>query len=208
MSENTPNTAPAPAILAAAARLFANKGYDATSTREIAEAAGVTKPTIYYYFHSKEGILNALLSSGISFLTDRLKASNAKGPGTPARECLEDAVWAFFEFAVEKRDLLRFIHDLSFGPANLPARKAVVAGFKEVEEEFRRVMARAVAQGVLAPEKAPQAAMALRGVTIVYCFEYFEGRVELPRRAAAEAVEGILGGYAKDSSVKKDSETA
>ena len=41
-------------ILQAAVRLFARKGYEATSTREIVEAAGVTKPMIYYYFKNKE----------------------------------------------------------------------------------------------------------------------------------------------------------
>ena len=35
-------------ILIAAATLFANKGYAGTSVREIVEAAGVTKPTLYY----------------------------------------------------------------------------------------------------------------------------------------------------------------
>ena len=37
-------------IARAAARLFAERGYDATSVREIVEAAGVAKPTLYYYF--------------------------------------------------------------------------------------------------------------------------------------------------------------
>ena len=39
-----------------AAKLFAERGYDATSVREIVEAAGVAKPTLYYYFRSKEGL--------------------------------------------------------------------------------------------------------------------------------------------------------
>ena len=39
-----------------------NGGFDATSVREIVEAAGVAKPTLYYYFGSKEGLAQALLT--------------------------------------------------------------------------------------------------------------------------------------------------
>ncbi len=49
-------------IARTAARLFAERGYDATSVREIVEAAGVAKPTMYYYFRSKEGLAQALLT--------------------------------------------------------------------------------------------------------------------------------------------------
>jgi AcrR family transcriptional regulator len=48
-------------LLVAATRLFARTGYAATSVREIVEAAGVTKPVLYYYFQSKEGLYLAIL---------------------------------------------------------------------------------------------------------------------------------------------------
>src|SRR4051812_31694437 len=51
-------------ILEAALDLFAVKGYDAAAVREICEAAGVTKPTLYHFFGSKEGVLEALMASG------------------------------------------------------------------------------------------------------------------------------------------------
>ena len=38
-------------ILESAKELFAQKGYSASSIREISQAAGVTKPVIYYHFH-------------------------------------------------------------------------------------------------------------------------------------------------------------
>jgi len=48
-------------ILDAATQLFSKKGYDATRVNEIAETANVTKGLIYYYFKSKEEILDYLL---------------------------------------------------------------------------------------------------------------------------------------------------
>ena len=53
-------------ILQAASRLFSEKGYDGTRVFEIAEAAGVNKALIYYYFQSKEDILDSLIDSLMS----------------------------------------------------------------------------------------------------------------------------------------------
>src|SRR5260221_5464528 len=61
-------------IARVAARLFATQGYEATSVRTIVEAAGVTKPTLYYYFGSKEGLAQALLTMPMTVLADRMRA--------------------------------------------------------------------------------------------------------------------------------------
>ncbi|MGB4513244.1 MAG: TetR family transcriptional regulator, partial [Limnochordia bacterium] len=50
-------------ILQAAGRLFSEKGYEGTRVYEIADAAGVNKALIYYYFHNKEDILDSLIDS-------------------------------------------------------------------------------------------------------------------------------------------------
>ena len=49
-------------ILDAALALFAEKGYDATSMREIAEQLGMTKAALYYHFEGKDAIVLALLA--------------------------------------------------------------------------------------------------------------------------------------------------
>jgi AcrR family transcriptional regulator len=48
-------------LLETATELFAEKGYAGTSVREIVERAGVSKPVLYYYFKSKEGLFYAIL---------------------------------------------------------------------------------------------------------------------------------------------------
>ena len=49
-------------ILQCALELFYAKGYDAVGVQEIAQKAGITKPTLYYYFGSKYGLLETLLT--------------------------------------------------------------------------------------------------------------------------------------------------
>jgi AcrR family transcriptional regulator len=48
-------------IIAAAMRLFGEKGYEGASTRDIAAAAGVNAPALQYYFDNKEGVLRACI---------------------------------------------------------------------------------------------------------------------------------------------------
>ncbi|MGI6624525.1 MAG: TetR/AcrR family transcriptional regulator [Limnochordia bacterium] len=56
-------------ILNASIELFSQKGYDATRVSEIAESAEVNKSLIYYYFKSKEEILDTLLDALMNQLT-------------------------------------------------------------------------------------------------------------------------------------------
>jgi AcrR family transcriptional regulator len=53
-------------ILSVAIDLFAQKGFDAVSLREIAEAAGIRKATLYYYFTSKDQILENIFDYTMS----------------------------------------------------------------------------------------------------------------------------------------------
>jgi AcrR family transcriptional regulator len=52
-------------LMQAAADLFSQKGYAATSVREIVASAGVSKPVLYYYFKNKEGIYHEIVRFGL-----------------------------------------------------------------------------------------------------------------------------------------------
>lgn len=62
-------------ILETALRLFAERGYAAVGVQEIVREAGVTKPTLYHYFHSKRGLLASLLQRHCSELVGALDAA-------------------------------------------------------------------------------------------------------------------------------------
>ena len=59
-------------ILDAAFELFCEKGYDATSTDEIAQTAGVSKATVYAHFKSKEKLLLAVVKDRTSGISSKL----------------------------------------------------------------------------------------------------------------------------------------
>ena len=60
-------------ILACAQRLFFEKGYDSVGVQEIVDTAGITKPTMYYYFKSKQGLLECLLEQGGHMMLEQLQ---------------------------------------------------------------------------------------------------------------------------------------
>src|SRR3954467_2414576 len=69
-------------ILAAAQRLFGEKGYDATSLRQIADAVGTTKAAVYYHFPAKEHMLLELTRPMIDDLSNLV--TNLRDNGSDA----------------------------------------------------------------------------------------------------------------------------
>lgn len=59
-------------------KLFANKGYEATSIEEITATVGVAKGTLYYHFSSKEEIFDFLIAEGIKLLQNSIDIKTSK----------------------------------------------------------------------------------------------------------------------------------
>jgi AcrR family transcriptional regulator len=89
------------AILAAAKNVFGSHGYHATTTRDIAAAAGVSEALLYQHFDGKRQLFEAVVHSAAGELERRIEAATA-GPRP-----LEPALEAFFEFVEEEAALYR-----------------------------------------------------------------------------------------------------
>nr|WP_306999314.1 TetR/AcrR family transcriptional regulator [Amycolatopsis thermophila] len=99
-------------MLEVAEAVFAERGFAAASMDEIAERVGVSKPMLYEYFNSKEGLLLATVAHARAEL--REVTERAVAGQTDAREALRSGLRAFFVFARERRQgwsLLR--HELA-----------------------------------------------------------------------------------------------
>ena len=59
-------------------KLFAEKGYDATSIEEITATVGVAKGTLYYHFSSKEEIFGFLIEEGVKLLKNSIEIKTEK----------------------------------------------------------------------------------------------------------------------------------
>lgn len=78
-------------MLAAAARLFAEQGFSATSMNQVAEACGVAKPTLYHYFQDKNDLLAQICDSHVHALLALVEEVKAQGlaPDAELRALIE-----------------------------------------------------------------------------------------------------------------------
>lgn len=86
-------------ILAAAAELFGERGYDAVSLEDVAERLDVTKGSLYYYFSSKDELGTAAIETLGNEWTARLEERLATAEGTPATR-LRDLIHEHVTIAV------------------------------------------------------------------------------------------------------------
>jgi len=99
------------AVLQVSLNLFAEQGFDRTSTSEIAKAAGVSEGTVFKQFKTKEGILKAILDPIVAHVVpmvateflDELKTNNL----VDLKSFLQYAIRDRMTFAVENRQQIR-----------------------------------------------------------------------------------------------------
>ncbi len=101
-------------LLETAIKMFADKGYAGTSVREIVEQAGVSKPVLYYYFQSKEGLFLAILEMAENLQTELLgQVLESDGKILDRLLLLYRRIYAGIS---ENRNLYKMIHGLIYGP--------------------------------------------------------------------------------------------
>jgi TetR/AcrR family transcriptional regulator len=110
----TPDPAARERLLRAAIRLFTQKGYAATSVREIVEEAGVTKPVLYYHFKSKEGMYLTALRDGMEEYQELMASFSPTDE--PADLQLRRACLSVYDLFIRYMDLMRLFHSVFYGP--------------------------------------------------------------------------------------------
>ena len=135
-------------IFAAALGLFARRGYAGTSLQDIVSAARLTKPTLYYYFKSKEGLFNALLESAYDESFQRLQAAAARTTGV--EDQLTEMLASLFSFFRERKDLTRLAFASAYAaPGEMPVSPEITRKRLRNFEFFHDVIKRGVAAGEL-----------------------------------------------------------
>jgi AcrR family transcriptional regulator len=136
-------------LLAAAIGLFARKGFAATTVREIVEDAGVTKPALYYYFGSKEGIFQEMMRGALSTF-EATVADVLKMKGSASRRVLSflDSVHAL---VLAHLDVMRVVDSLYYGPS----QGAPSFDFEVVHTRFMETLTGLVREGMEAGEFRP-----------------------------------------------------
>lgn len=128
-------------ILECALELFYAKGYDSVGVQEIADTAGITKPTLYYYFGSKIGLLNEVLDVNCTeFIAVVKEASDYQGdlPLT-----LYKVAAVYLEYAVQHRKFYFFMIALTYYAKENEAHKAMLPYINQMYQIIISIFERA-----------------------------------------------------------------
>ncbi|GAP12879.1 transcriptional regulator, TetR family [Longilinea arvoryzae] len=129
-------------LLQVALELFAARGYDGVGVQEIAEAAGVTKPTLYHYFGSKAGLLTALLDEQHEPLNRAVAGAAGYHGDLPG--ALEALARAYFDFARAHPAFYRMQLGMYFAPRESEAWQQVAGRNEQQYQAVAHLFASAV----------------------------------------------------------------
>jgi AcrR family transcriptional regulator len=184
-------------ILDAAAQIFYEKGYEATSTRDIADAAGLLKGSLYYYVDTKEDFLYEIsrdTHAGALATLDRVRA--VEGDALARLVCLvREHLGYYLDNLVTTTVYFREFRLLS------PERRAAIAAQgDEYLDYVRELLADGQREGLIAPELDVK----LVSVGIVGMLNsawlWYQPNGVLPRdQIADEFVKLIVAGVASDA---------
>ena len=167
-------TARREAILAAARKVFGEKGFEGTTIADVAREAGVASGTVYLYYASKLDLFAALNAQLFELILRALQ--EAKAPpdlrgGTRAR------IHAVFEACSQHRDLLRLVF------LNPDPRTELARRMRRADEERMRPLAQLLAGGMSAgvvrqadPLLLAKIVTGLVSVALFQCFVQSDGR--------------------------------
>jgi AcrR family transcriptional regulator len=182
--------------LEAAAKLFAQRGFGGTNLQDIADALGISRPALYYYFKSKEEILASLVDEVTVFSGHQATELASKADFNPSETlrqmAFSHAKW-LLEHTVEFRVVDRTENDL---PA--ATRRTHDKAKRALLDNFTRTIERGIELGHFRPVDATVAAFSIIGMCNWTAWWFVpEGRValdEIARSIGDFAVAGLRQG--------------
>ncbi len=181
------------AVLQAAAELFNERGFHATSLDDIAARLNVTKPTLYYYVKNKDEILLQCVNQGLSMTLEGIEASRAAGGNAvdQLRACMQ--VYAGIVMQPFGMCLIRVGDEEVPEPSRTELRRMK----SQIDLAFRRLVAQGVKEGSLAPCDPKMTAFVIAGALSWIGRWYQSGgeysAEDVVRQCIATLMQGVLG---------------
>ena len=172
--------------------LFSQRGYDAVGVQEIVDAAGVTKPTLYHYFESKKGLLEALLKREQAILLSGVKkAADYQGDLVLT---LERIAGEYFRIAEERRVFYRLQLAMYFAPPESEANQAVQPYAIEQNDLLERVFIKAAKDHGNLQGRHHRYAAGFLGILNGMIGLYLNGRLQLTDEVVYQTVHQFMHG--------------
>jgi len=179
-------------IRTAAMTLFAEKGFAATTTREICEKAGVTKPALYYHFGNKEQLYTGIVFDAFQEYAKELH--RAASCGGSLQEKFANVITAIFQFCGREPETTRMVFRMALAPEKESPAIDYVAMAEADERLLADIAKEAVGAGEISCEPV-ELAYALIGAARFYLMSFLvTGQPALTADLASRVVRLILQG--------------
>ncbi len=150
-------------VLEHATRLFAERGFNGTSLQDVATSMGLKRPALYYYFKSKEELLDRLIDRAVTDPANQLRAIAAQVDLDPPQR-LQAIARAIVTFTLTNTDLFLLLvkSESELSPA---ARKRFNESRREATAIVTAVIEEGIASGAFRPVDARIAAFTVYGIS-------------------------------------------
>jgi TetR/AcrR family transcriptional regulator len=173
-------------ILTQALTLFSERGYEAVGVQDIVTAARITKPTLYHYFGSKRGLLEAVLKEHSVQLSRQLEPAAAYEGDLPLT--LTRVVRAMFQFARAEPRFYRMYLSMWFALPENEAHQTITPFYTGLVERIEQIFREAARDhGNMQGRHASYAATFL-GIINTYINMALNGYFELDETAVKQTV--------------------
>jgi AcrR family transcriptional regulator len=183
-------------VRAAALRLFKEKGYHATSMRDIADAVGINKGSLYSYIKSKEDLLVPVFEQAQGVLLSQIEQISADTVSTPT-ERLKRAIHAHVTAVADNLDVLT----VYLSEWRQLATESLATNRRQRERYaamFHQILRDGIASGEFRPMDTRIVMLGMIGMCN-YLFRWYrpDGRLT-PDQVADELIEMVMHGVQAD----------
>jgi TetR/AcrR family transcriptional regulator, cholesterol catabolism regulator len=183
-------------LLAIAADLFADRGYVATTVRDIADEAGILSGSLYHHFDSKESMIDEILSTFIDQTLSSYESVIAEGKGP--KETFEGLVRTSLESMVESRSAILIYQNEARFLAAQPRFSYLTAAHRKFEKIWTDVLKKGVKSGEFRDSIDPKLVYRLVRDTVWTAPRWYRPGGSLkPEKIIAQYMAVLVDGVAK-----------
>jgi TetR/AcrR family transcriptional regulator len=179
-------------IFASALRHFSQKGFAATSLREVSVDAQTTKPMIYYYFHSKEGLYGSIVSKILEEMAEAIR-SHLPPNASPAEQVMAYAE-RYLDHFLATEEIIALVLREVFGLGGAPMAAFAQTLGERVRHPLDEILRHGMESGAFRRDHVFDCSTAVTGILNMFILAHVFGGAPIDRNAPLQQVKHYVAG--------------
>jgi AcrR family transcriptional regulator len=172
---------------------FSQKGFAATSLREVSLDAQTTKPMIYYYFGSKEGLYGSIVKEILEEMAAFILEGMAEG--SPEDQQVMTYCGRYLDYFLQKEEVIALVLREVFGLGGVPMEAFAESLGDRVRHPLDDILRAGMEAGVFKGDRITACATAITGIMNMFILSHVFGGADIDRETplaqVAYYVEGL-----------------